>query len=588
MTKKIILSLVFSSLLLPYTTPMLAESAKPIAEKCSQNINQFFTRFFNFANAERKKATYHMPGFIRNALYAGMATTIVTLMWHKPINKILDKIGLGNSNNEEISGKLHFELIKNLNLDRSDLAGQKFTPEIEEIVDNAGLKKAGTGEIILPKYPLLLHGPTKTGKSHTAKVLSCVLAKKLGKQPVILKTAGSYFLNKYVGETPKKIREIAKKAGTYTAKRNIIKKLFLKGLKRLGKSSKENFSFIIIDELDSLFTGRKGNQDFGHAAAEAFQDAVETYLTDQKDKLLIATLNFTNIPAAVISRMSPIYVALPNQNQREKIIEHYTKKSSKDFLNIVYESKEESCSRKLRKAFKIINNKMKNRSPYYSIISKIKSLFNKSNHKKTYYTETKDDIRFRKHLAKRTKGWNYNDLIKLCEGAHTNALRENKRSANLNHFLSKATKLIKEKAKIKISNPEYTGKKPFNSTYKSRQNSYKDFSAIKRLGRKHRMNNLSKKTPMKASEDLSGHLLSYNEIDHPLSPKKIRAERLRKFVFGSRPRNIENTEEINIEEKPRTKRRNSFRAKKELLTRSNRSNSLTINQTKRKKIALSS
>lgn len=157
---------------------------------------------------------------------------------------------------------------------------------------------------------ILMYGPPGCGKSFVAEAIAGELQCKY-----CAINAGD-ILDKYVGEAPKKIKEIFKEADTY-----------------------EN-CLIFIDELDSLFASRESD-DSAHT-----KDILTTFLTclsgfgaNGKTKKIKVVIGATNRPWALDSALlrgkrfdTQLYVGLPDYDAREFMIKKALK-SHMELLN---------------------------------------------------------------------------------------------------------------------------------------------------------------------------------------------------------------------------------------------------------------
>jgi len=322
--KKLIIAFLLGGIMLPY------------AQTAHGAMWDLFTKdnLEKLAEEEQEIAAEVMPTMARKMLYmfaVGAAVAVLT----KPVEKIaktvigwipvINWLYSDDDDDDEVSKKMrkgqHFERIRP-NMGITDLANEEINKDMGEILDEVELG-------MQPEDPLLLYGPTKTGKSTHAKIFASELEKRLGKKAYIYKSSGADFLSKYVGVTPKLIKETAK-AASDEAKKGILRRGFqffinnTVGLPFGRNISKDRIVVIVIDEIDGLFTGRSGDSDYGFAASEALQFVIDEYINTNDNVFLVATTNYLDrIPGPIKSRFEKVFIGNPNDGQREHLIQHY-------------------------------------------------------------------------------------------------------------------------------------------------------------------------------------------------------------------------------------------------------------------------
>lgn len=175
-----------------------------------------------YAIVSSSSGNYIMSRFI-SVINKSKFKTNTTVILHKFSNSILNTLG------EEIGSDLSILNMKQKSkVNLSDIGGLEFQKqELKEAIELPILKKNLFIKIgIDPPKGVLLYGPPGTGKTLIVKAIayrnSCAF----------IRTAGSEFVQKYLGEGPKMVRDLFKLANSY------------------------NPSIIFIDEIDAIATKR--------------------------------------------------------------------------------------------------------------------------------------------------------------------------------------------------------------------------------------------------------------------------------------------------------------------------------------------
>lgn len=144
---------------------------------------------------------------------------------------------------------------------------------------------------------ILLYGPPGTGKSHLAKAVACE-----ANAPFFSVTAAD-LLSKWVGDSEKRVRQLFETA-------------------RACESA-----VIFIDEIESLCSSRSNDSGNGGHASERVKTEFLTQMdgvgTDQSGLLVLGATNLPwTLDMAIRRRFEKrIYIALPDQNARQRMFE---------------------------------------------------------------------------------------------------------------------------------------------------------------------------------------------------------------------------------------------------------------------------
>ena len=345
--QRFIISLVLSGFMLPYVGCIQAswwwadnKTNNAIPEtpvtKTGPNIKNDSLPVGSFVREEAEIMAEVMPTLVRKLIYTAIATAFVSYIMEKPIQKlyklimpdfIQDFFKDDDDDDESVSGK-HRNKIRKPKYTIEDLANQKLPKEMEDHINEVDneikkreikkQKKIKTREIT--SRHLILYGPTGSGKTFSVEAYANALGKRFNKKVKILIAKGSDIINKYVGGTPKLIRKLAKNA-----------KAASKSYFGFGN---DNIVVIVMNEFDSLFMGKKGEAEYGHTAANEFQNTLDEDINPNNNLFFVGTTNrIHEIPPATRNRFTCIEIESPKT--KKEIEKHITNhiKDIKNYLN---------------------------------------------------------------------------------------------------------------------------------------------------------------------------------------------------------------------------------------------------------------
>ncbi len=185
---------------------------------------------------------------------------------------------------------------------------------VDKLLTETTLEKTKEIEAQIPRN-ILFEGPPGTGKTLLAKALATRL------NAAVIVVSGPEFVDKYVGESERKLREI------------------------FSRARKSAPSVVIFDEIDSIGRKRGGEEE----RAQHNDTVVNTLLTEmggfRSDELVfvVGTTNHSSVlDPALLSRVHKIFhIPYPNEKGREEILGIFNKKKkldlSKDQINFLVE-----------------------------------------------------------------------------------------------------------------------------------------------------------------------------------------------------------------------------------------------------------
>ncbi|MFC1843101.1 AAA family ATPase [Candidatus Dependentiae bacterium] len=336
----------------------------------------------------------------------------------------------------------------------ADLASGKLPRKIQRLIH---AKRRG-----FKLKPILLHGPSGTGKTLTAKIVAKLFAQSINRKSIVLKTSGSGFLDKYVGESPKKINLLLKNAQKISGKSKkrmiykiigeITEKIKISGLMDKIKSYfiKGAHVTILIDEIVSLSTGTKGNNDYGWATVEALQIALDEYFPSVRMDL-VATANSTNVPPAMRNRFKCIYFGAPTIEEKLNALELHLNKFSRKILKRKYDQ----LSQDLRTELKNILQ------PYNLTYRDMAEIANEATQFATYNEGEDHDIITEENIRKGLTEVIENKINEQKSENYTNYYRNNKQgifspitTKSKNEYLENLKNLEKERGITILNKPK--------------------------------------------------------------------------------------------------------------------------------------
>jgi ATP-dependent Zn protease len=187
---------------------------------------------------------------------------------------------------------------------KADIAG-KIAPEIEDLLNEESRREKNKELGVKPIKGILLHGPPGTGKTLYARVLAGEM------NAYFIPVSGSEFVEIWVGNGPKRVRELFEKA----------KQALLFGAPKV---------VIFIDEIDAIGGSRdlEPNSEYRNTLNELLKQ-MDGFAKNDKIMVIGATNHLENIDKALrrpgrFDRL--VKINLPDYEDRCEICDHYKQK----------------------------------------------------------------------------------------------------------------------------------------------------------------------------------------------------------------------------------------------------------------------
>jgi len=322
----------------------------------------------SFLSEEAEIMAEVMPTLVRKLIYTMLATAFVSYIVRKPTKLLFKSIMPGfmydflfkdDDDNDPTQSKSLKHKISNPKTTINDLADKKLPKDMEDHIKKTEnefekqeiKKQAGRKIRKIEKRHIILYGPTGSGKTFSVEAYANELGKTFDKEVKTMTVNASNIIDKYVGETPKLIRKLAKDAAATS-------KSFFK---------EDKIIVIVMNEFDSLFMGKKGEAEYGQTAANEFQNTLDEDIDPNKNIFFVGTTNrISEIPSATRNRFKLIEIESPaTKEEIKKHLEHYLNDDGgdiseelEDILDYTAEKLEE-FSDKLKQKFEEIGDSEK-------------------------------------------------------------------------------------------------------------------------------------------------------------------------------------------------------------------------------------
>jgi len=251
----------------------------------------------------KKQIINDMPDYIKKAFCLALAGIIIENLFKEPVDTLVvnpiknalwwmtpEAIQRIVSNDRTVNTD-PVNTIPSIQPEKTlenDIAGKKFHPALEETVD-----KLTRG---YEKKPVLLYGPSGTGKTAYSEVIANELSKRLNKGVDYFTEDAPNLLKRHVGDSPEIIKNLGDAAEESTKKGKI--------------------AVIFIDEIDAVYTGIKSESQYGVPTANAV-NALMSKVSQNPNMFMFATTNKTGgLTAPALRRCKCIEIPLPNLEQR--------------------------------------------------------------------------------------------------------------------------------------------------------------------------------------------------------------------------------------------------------------------------------
>ncbi|MBF0397823.1 MAG: AAA family ATPase [Desulfobacterales bacterium] len=175
---------------------------------------------------------------------------------------------------------------------------------VDMLTNERSMEHTKSIEKIIPRN-ILFEGPPGTGKTLLAKAL----ANRINAAVIVVN--GPEFVDKYVGESERKLREI------------------------FSRARKSAPSVIIFDEIDSIGRKRGDNDDENSINHDTIVNQLLTEMSGFRSDELLFVIGTTNhvsvLDPALLSRIQKIFnIPYPNEEERRQIFKIYNKNKSLD------------------------------------------------------------------------------------------------------------------------------------------------------------------------------------------------------------------------------------------------------------------